>query len=95
MENSFAQILSRPQVAFHAFQEMSVFISIKLLTKKTIMNTIIIISMISIHYSVLPRFSEGQGAIGKGHFSAVNGPSKRHFSAVNGPSKGHFSAVNG
>ena len=35
-------------------------------------------------YSVLPRFSEGQGAIWKGHFSAVNGPSKGHFSAVNG-----------
>ena len=37
---------------------------------------------------------KGQGAIWKGHFSAVNGPSKGHFSAVNGPSKGHFSAVN-
>ena len=44
--------------------------------------------------SVLPRFSKGQGAIWKGHFSAVNGPSKGHFSAVNGPSKGHFSTVN-
>ena len=44
--------------------------------------------------SVLPRFSKGQGAIWKGHFSAVNGPSKGHFSAVNGPSKEHFSAVN-
>ena len=44
--------------------------------------------------SVLPRFSKGQGAILKGHFSAVNGPSKGHFSTVNGPSKGHFSAVN-
>ena len=44
--------------------------------------------------SVLPRFSKGQGAISKGHFSAANGPSKGHFSAVNGPSKGHFSAVN-
>ena len=44
--------------------------------------------------NVLPRFSKGQGAIWKGHFSAVNGPSKGHFSAVNGLSKGHFSAVN-
>ena len=44
--------------------------------------------------SVLPGFSKGQGAIRKGHFSAVNGPSKGHFSSVNGPSKGHFSAVN-
>ena len=36
-------------------------------------------------YSVLPRFSkgQGQGAIWKGHFSAVKGPSKGHFSAVN------------
>ena len=33
--------------------------------------------------SVLPRFSKGQGAIRKGHFSAVNGPSKGQFSAVN------------
>ena len=46
------------------------------------------------YYSVLPRFSKGQGAIWKGHFSAVNGPSKGHFSAVNRPSKGHFSTVN-
>ena len=44
--------------------------------------------------SVLPRFSKGQGAIRKGHFSPVNGPSKGHFSAVNGQSKGNFSAVN-
>ena len=44
--------------------------------------------------SVLPRFSKGQGAIWKGNFSAVIGPSKGNFSAVNGPSKGHFSAVN-
>ena len=48
----------------------------------------------TISNSVLPRFSKGQGAIWKGHFSAVNGPAKGHFSAVNGPSKGDFSAVN-
>ena len=47
-----------------------------------------------IYISVLPRFSKGQGAIWKGHFSPVNGPSKGHFSTVNGQSKGHFSAVN-
>ena len=49
---------------------------------------------IRIPVRVLPRFSKGQGAIRKGHFSAVNGPSKGHFSMVNGPSKGHFSTVN-
>ena len=43
---------------------------------------------IDIVVSVLPRFSKGQGAICKGHFSAVNGPSKGHFSVVNAPQKG-------
>ena len=92
--SSVAVIVARLEGLFYLFYHSKKLIIIKVFTYIiTFINVATIMNFRS-HTSVLPRFSKGQGAIWKGHFSAVNGPSKGHFSAVNGPSKGHFSAVN-